>query len=105
MGRYIFRRLLQVIPLVFGITFLTYAIVNSAGDPLAELELNPRIKAEDIERYKASLGLDEPWYTRYFIWVGNVLQGDLGRSMINFIPVRDSIMAVLPNTILLTGTA
>jgi peptide/nickel transport system permease protein len=105
MGRYIIRRLIQVIPLLFGITFLTYAIVNAAGDPLAELELNPRIKAEDIERYKDSLGLNDPWYVRYFIWVGNVFQGDLGLSMINFTPVTDRILTVLPNTLLLTGTA
>jgi peptide/nickel transport system permease protein len=105
MGRYVVRRLAQVIPLLLGITFLTYAIVNAAGDPLAELELNPRIKPEDVERYKESLGLNDPWYVRYFIWVGHVLRGDLGLSMVNFTPVTDRILNVLPNTILLTGTA
>jgi peptide/nickel transport system permease protein len=105
MGRYIFRRLVQVIPLLFGITFITYAIVNAAGDPLAELQLNPRMKPEDIQRIQDNLGLNEPWYTRYFHWVVNVLQGDLGLSMVNFTPVTDRILTVLPNTILLTGTA
>jgi peptide/nickel transport system permease protein len=105
MSRYILRRLIQVIPLLFGITFLTYAIVNAAGDPLAEIELNPRMSAEDVKQIQENLGLNDPWYTRYFIWVGNVLQGDLGLSLINSTPVRDRILNVLPNTLLLTGTA
>lgn len=105
MTRFIFNRLLQLIPLLFGITLLTYAIVNAAGDPLAEFELNPRMKPEDIERIKDNLGLNEPWYTRYFYWVGNVLQGDLGLSLINSTPVTDRVINVLPNTLLLTGTA
>lgn len=105
MGRYILRRLIQVIPLLFGITFLTYVIVNAAGDPLAELELNPRMSPADLEQIEENLGLNDPWYVRYFIWVGNVLRGDLGLSLINFTPVTDRIMTVLPNTLLLTGTS
>ena len=105
MSRYILRRLAQLIPLLFGITFLTYAIVNAAGDPLAEIELNPRMTSEDVERIKNNLGLNDPWYVRYFVWVGNVLQGDFGLSLINSTPVRDRILNVLPNTLLLTGTA
>jgi peptide/nickel transport system permease protein len=105
MTRYIFRRLVQLVPLLFGITFLTYAIVNAAGDPLAEVEFNPRMKAEDVQRIKENLGLDKPWYTRYFIWVGNVAQGDLGLSLINSTSVTDRILNVVPNTLLLTGTS
>lgn len=100
---YIIRRLLQMIPLLFGITLITFVIINASGSPLADLEFNPRVKPEDIERIKDNLGLNEPIEKRYFIWVKNVLQGDLGYSLINFRPVTDRIQEVMVNTLLLSG--
>ncbi len=103
MGRFILVRLLQMIPLIFGITLLTFAIINLVpGSPLADLEFNPRARPEDRERIAENLGLNEPMHERYVIWLGNLLQGDLGLSLQNFIPVRDRIFAVMPNTLLLT---
>jgi peptide/nickel transport system permease protein len=103
MGRFILVRLLQMIPLVFGITLLTFAIINLVpGSPVADLEFNPRVRPEDRERIAENLGLNEPMYERYLTWVGNVLQGDLGLSLQNYIPVRDRIFEVMPNTLLLT---
>ncbi len=106
MGRFILRRLLQVIPLLIGISIITFALANLVpGSPVSGLEFNPRTTPEDIARIKANLGLDEPVWKRYFIWIGNVVQGDLGISLRNFRPVNDTIMEKLPNTLLLTGTA
>lgn len=106
MGRFILVRLLQMIPLVFGITLLTFAIINLVpGSPVADLEFNPRVRPEDRERIAENLGLNEPMHERYLIWVGNVLQGDLGLSLQNYIPVRDRIFEVMPNTLLLTVSA
>ena len=106
MVRYVAGRLLQMIPLLFGITFLTYAIINLVpGSPVADLELNPRVRPEDVARIKENLGLDQPWHLRYFAWLGNVLQGDLGVSLRDSVSVSDRIFAVLPNTLLLTGSA
>ena len=73
-------------PSSIGITLITFVIINAAGSPLQDLEFNPRVRPEDIERIRSNLGLDEPVWKRYFIWVGNVLQGDLGLSLINFRP-------------------
>ena len=101
MFRYIVRRLLQMIPILFGITLITFIIINAAGSPLQNMEFNPRVKPEDIERIRRNLGLDQPVWKRYFIWVGNVLQGDLGLSLINFRPVTDRIREVMFNTLLL----
>lgn len=101
MFRYIVRRLLQMIPILFGITLITFIIINAAGSPLQNMEFNPRVKPEDIERIRHNLGLDQPVWKRYFIWVGNVLQGDLGLSLINFRPVTDRIQEVMFNTLLL----
>ncbi len=106
MGRFILRRLLQVIPLLIGITIITFALANLVpGSPVSGLEFNPRTTPEDIARIKENLGLNEPVWKRYFIWIGNVAQGDLGISLRNFRPVRETILQKLPNTLLLTGTA
>jgi peptide/nickel transport system permease protein len=105
MTTYVLRRLLQMIPLLLGITFITFVIINASGSPLNNLEFDPRVRPEDIERIRNNLGLNEPLHKRYFIWVSNVLRGDLGYSLVNFRPVSDRIFAVLGNTLLLTGLA
>lgn len=106
MARFILRRLVQMIPLIIGITFLTFAIVNLVpGSPVSQYEFNPRARPEDVARIKSSLGLDEPWHIRYFTWLGNVVQGDLGLSLVNYTPVTNRMLSVLPNTLLLTTTA
>lgn len=105
MGQFIIRRVLQTIPILFGITILTFAIINASGDPLQQFELNPRMGPETLEQLRKNLGLDQPWYERYFIWLGNVLQGDLGVSMINFRPVSRLILDVMPYTIFLSLTS
>jgi peptide/nickel transport system permease protein len=105
MATFIIRRLLQMIPLLFGITILTFGIISLGGSPINQLELGPRVKPEDIARIKHSLGLDEPWYQRYFTWLSHVIRGDLGLSLETYQPVTQRILAVLPNTLLLTGVA
>ncbi len=103
---YIVRRLLQMIPLILGVTFLTFAIVSFVpGSPISSMQLNPRARPEDLERIRQNLGLDRPWYERYFVWLGDLVRGDLGLSLSNFTPVSDRILSVLPNTLLLTATA
>jgi peptide/nickel transport system permease protein len=100
------RRLLQMVPLLFGITFLVFAIVNLVpGSPVDRLSFNPRTRPEDIERIKENLGLNEPWPQRYVEWVSHVIRGDLGISLINYTPVTDRILTALPNTLLLTGSS
>ncbi len=106
MARFVITRLLQMIPLLIGITFLTFAIVNLVpGSPVSRYEFNPRARPEDIERIKRNLGLDQPWPVRYVQWLGNVARGDLGISLVNYTPVRARILNVLPNTLLLTTTS
>lgn len=106
MTAYIVRRLLVMVPLLVGITLLTFAIVNLVpGSPIAQFDFSPRMSLADIERIRQNLGLDEPWYRRYLIWLGNVAQGDLGYSMINGASVWGQIRTVLPNTLLLTTTS
>jgi peptide/nickel transport system permease protein len=106
MAGLIIRRLLQMIPLLIGITFLTFAIVNLVpGSPVAELQFDPRATPEDRERIENQLGLNEPWPKRYVIWVSHVARGDLGVSLDNYTSVRNRLLNVLPNTWLLSGSA
>src|SRR5215213_4305757 len=93
MLRYIIRRLLLMIPLLLGITFMVFAIVNLVpGSPVAQFEANPKMSQDDIERIRSNLGLDEPWPKRYVIWLGNLLHGDLGYSYINGVSVTNQIL-------------
>jgi peptide/nickel transport system permease protein len=106
MTRFIIRRLVLMVPLLLGVTFLTFALVNLVpGSPLSDLRRNPRVRPEDVERMEEQMGLNRPWPVRYVEWLGDLARGDLGRSMHNSVPVRDRILAVLPNTLLLTFTS
>jgi peptide/nickel transport system permease protein len=106
MSRYLIRRVIGMVPLLLGISFVVYALLNLVpGSPTDQYEFNPTIKPEDRERIMENLGLNDPWYERYFIWLSNVLQGDLGNSFVNYAPVDDAIMAALPNTLILSVTS
>src|SRR4051794_18766997 len=105
MTAYIIQRLLLSIPLLLGITFITFVIVNAQGSPVADLQRNPRFRPADIERIRENLGLNEPVAVRYFKWVSNLARGDLGISLSNATPVKDRILSVLPNTVILTGVS
>ena len=105
MGQYIIRRVLLTIPILLGVTLLTYIIINASGDPLQQFAFNPRTNAATLDHIKHNLGLDQPWYVRYFVWLGNVLHGDLGESMINHRSVATTILHVMPYTLLLSSLA
>jgi peptide/nickel transport system permease protein len=99
---YIIRRLLQMVPLIFGVTFLTFALINLIpGSPVQRLRDNPKIRPEAAIELEKQLGLDKPWPIRYVTWLGDLAHGNLGVSMYNQLPVADRIWAVLPNTLLL----
>lgn len=103
MTNYVIRRFLLLIPILLGVTIITFIIINAAGDPLAGKELNPRIKPADLENMRRNLGLDQPIHERYFIWLKSLLRGDLGVSFANGTPVLDRILSVMPNTLLLSS--
>lgn len=106
MTQYILRRVLGIIPLLIGISFVVYALINLVpGSPTDQFEFNPDLKPEDIARIQENLGLNDPWYLRYFTWLGNAVQGDFGNSFINYAPVRYLVGSALPNTLLLSIVA
>ena len=104
MSRYIYRRLLGMIPLLLGISFIIFALINMVpGSPTDQFEFNPDLKPEDIARIRENLGLNDPWYLRYFTWLSHAVTGDLGNSFINYAPVDYLIRSALPNTLLLSA--
>lgn len=103
MTQYILRRVLGMIPLIIGISFIVYALINLVpGSPTDQFEFNPDLKPEDIARIRENLGLNDPWYLRYFTWLGNAVQGDFGNSFISYAPVTYLVRSALPNTLLLS---
>lgn len=106
MSQYVIRRLLGMIPLILGISFMIFALLNLVpGSPSDQIERSPQMRPEDFERIRDNLGLNDPWFYRYFIWLGNAVQGDFGNSYINFAPVRFLLSSALPNTLILSLTS
>jgi len=101
---FILRRLLSAIPVLFIITFATFALMQLLpGGPLAAYENNPEISQKDIERLRHEMGLDRPIHVQYWAWFKNFVQGDWGYSFTTKRPVIVEIWDRLPNTLLLTG--
>ncbi len=106
MTRYIFRRLLQAIPLLLLISIAVFALMQAIpGGPLAAYENNPNISPEDLMRLQEELGLNVPKWQQYLNWLGAVLRGDLGTSLVTRRPALTEIGERLPNTLYLSGIA
>lgn len=108
MGRYILRRLLINIPVLFGITLVTYLIVTLApGDPVSALVDPEQVAALGpgwLEQQRAALGLDRPLPVRYGLWMKEIVQGNLGYSFSDRQPVADKIAERLWPTVKLMLT-
>ncbi|HYW26185.1 MAG TPA: ABC transporter permease [Terriglobales bacterium] len=106
LAKYVLRRLAAAIPVVLGVTILTFLVMHAtAGNYVPGLDYNPNLKAADIARIRANLGLDRPIWVQYLSWLGGMLHGDFGRSLIDGSPVMSHILERLPNTLELTITA
>ncbi|MBQ6347858.1 MAG: ABC transporter permease [Clostridia bacterium] len=105
MGRYAVRRLLQLIPILIGITFLSFAMMRLAGsDAVTEMYANKgAVSQEVIDAKRAELGLDKPFVTQYFAWLGGMLRGDMGVSYVSGRDVFQTFVSKLPATLLLTA--
>ncbi len=107
MTSYIIRRFLIGALTLVLITFFVYGLIRSMpGTPLttalAELDPSKSVSQVEFERMKRIYGLDKPWYQAYFIWIGNLAKGDLGRSIARKQPVMRLIGERVGATLLLT---
>ena len=105
MGGYILKRLISAIPVLLGITIIVFFIMSLIpGDPATAI-LGSYATPENVEKLNRDLGLDKPVVQRYFIWVGNMLTGDFGRSFSLNRPVIDEVLERFHATLILAGTA
>ena len=103
MGKFIFKRLLHMIPILIGVSLLTFLLMSlTPGGYLQSLRQNPQISAETVERLIAKYHYDKPWYIQYLYWLKNAAQGDFGYSIQYKIPATELITARLWNTFLLS---
>jgi peptide/nickel transport system permease protein len=107
MRRYILRRLVIAVLIVFGVSVVTFTFANLApGDPVqAMVRPGSDVRPGDLEGLKKNLGLDKPWLERYLAWAGQILQGNLGASFIGGQPISKILAGRIPNTLKLMGTA
>lgn len=107
MTRFILRRLIQAVLTLFGITILTFTLVRLApGDPVSLMVAGTaEMTAADLAALRAAYGVDEPIPQQYLRWLGRLLSGDLGQSLLYKRPVTQMIGATLPNTLQLSGLA
>ena len=105
MKNYAVRRLLQLIPILLAITFLSYGMMRIAGSDVIEQKMENTggmVSQEIIDAAREELGLDKPFVVQYFTWLGNLLRGDMGISYVSNKPVFSTFVSKLPATLLLT---
>ncbi len=101
MYKYIIKRLLMLIPVLLGVTFIVFFVLNlSKGDPAAII-LGDQASKESLEAKREELGLNDPLPVRYARYMGGLLKGDLGVSYKNKLPVWDQVIEKFPNTAIL----
>jgi peptide/nickel transport system permease protein len=93
MSRYIIRRLLQIIPVMFVVSLIVFSLLKIAPGDAAFVLAGEDASQEDIQAIRVKLGLDQPVYVQYGLWLKQVLQGDLGRSIITRRPVMEEILS------------
>lgn len=99
MLKYVLKRFFLLIPVILGVTLLIFFVLDlSPGDP-ARLALGEMAPQESIDRWRVERGLNDPFFVRYFRYVGNMVKGDLGRSYFNNRDVFREVIQRFPITI------
>ncbi|MFX3632537.1 MAG: ABC transporter permease [Candidatus Pristimantibacillus sp.] len=103
MFNYFIRRILIAIPVLFGVTIINFIIMMMAPGNPVDMLISPQIPPEALEAKREELGLNAPAYVQYLGWLTNLLQGNLGYSMVTYEPVGTMIMDRMGPTLLLMG--
>lgn len=99
MGQFIARRLISLIPVMLGVSIVVFALIRMIpGDPVIVM-LGERARPADIERVREEMGFNRPIYVQYLEWMGRVVRGDLGTSIINRTAVMDELKYRLSATV------
>ena len=103
--RYTVRRLAQTVPVLIGITSITFFLIHAMPGSPVEVMLGPTASEELIAEARAQYGFDEPLHVQYLTYLWSVLQGDLGTSLHYGVPVTTKILERLPVTLLLLASS
>ena len=105
MPAYILKRLIAVIPVLFGLSVIVFLVMALIPGDTATAILGAYATPENVERINRDLGLDKPLVQQYLIWIGNVLHGDFGRSFALNRPVLDEVLERFQATLVLAGVS
>lgn len=105
MWTYTLRRLLYAIPVLLGVSVVVFLLIQLAPGDAADLLIPPEAPKEVADQLRARLGLDQPVYIQYVRWLGRLLQGDLGVSVVTSTPVAGDVFNALGNTFVLAVPA
>lgn len=108
MKHYVGKRLVQLIPILLAITFLSFGMMRIAGSDVVSQKMENTgtvVSEQMMDEARQQLGLDKPFLTQYVVWLGRLLKGDMGNSYVSGLPVFDTFISKLPATLLLTLTS
>lgn len=105
MTKYIIKRIVIALVVLFGIAIIDYTIMCIAGNPIEMLSGGPKVSEAVLQQRAANLGLDQPVYIQYFKWLGQVLQGNFGYSYKSYQSVSEMIRTHVGPTLILMGTS
>ncbi len=105
MWAYALRRVLYGVPVLLGVSIIVFALVQLAPGDAATLLIPPEAPKEVADQIRAKLGLDRPVHVQYLLWLGRLLRGDLGASIVTNLPVAGELFNALGNTLMLAVPA
>src|SRR5436309_365703 len=105
MWAYTLRRILYGVPVLLGVSIIVFALVQLAPGDAATLLIPPEAPKEVADQIRAKLGLDQPVYVQYVLWLGRLVRGDLGASIVTNMPVGGELLSALGNTLVLAAPA
>ena len=106
MGRLVWQRLAQAVPLLLAVSLVVFALLHAVpGGPLAAYLENPNVRPEDLARLSAALGLDRPLPEQYARWLGGFVRGDWGYSLADGRPVAARLFERIPATLELVAVS
>ncbi len=105
MSRYVIQRLLAMVVVLLGVSVIVFGLIHvTPGDP-AQIMLGPQASAQQINELRHELGLDQPIYVQYVRWLGNIVRGDFGNSIVLRRPVLTEVLQRFGHTAILAGAA
>lgn len=99
MIRYILKRILQVVPLLLVISFIVFTLIHLAPYDAIDAQITSNMSQEEINILREQSGLNKPFLIQYVDWLGQILSGNFGHSLVTHNSVGEEILAKIPNTI------